>query len=1132
LTRSSDFKRTTDNQHSTRHGFSSLHLRPGKNHPSISYRKLRRFPPQSTSEGQLRPGHRRRYVIQTIRWSHLIRIATKFSFISFLCALAGTQPAHLIKLADSRDNLKEKLFSFTNAWSEDATYSTTLRSPCLSLLEKIASKASDLEIWTAVAQLLTAFDSPKGSPGFGGNNATVEISSDVVEYLKNDWIGTFIGDSLRTLQSVIRDFESQPEKKRDEFYARALVFLQSSGMGKSRLADAFGHGCPMINYVLREKGTLGFPPADDAILSFMRKHPSNDQERVLVESPKSLPSKKKWMDIMWHHSLAVGLLQASFEILNAWVKEPSRAGMGRNDLAALRHKEMAYNSESEVSESEGSESEGSEFEGSPGRPSQQRIEFCKSVAKRAEEIANKLIQKRSWKRVFDREGDSAIRHELINKRKSHLHDLLEIAQELTNKLGGLASENINDPPLVVVFDEASSLLKEPGEPGAIRSGRYIALNRIMGCLKEYPIWFFIISTESQVGTIVPPDNVEQTGDCDEIPSLRSTSDTGTQLKRIPPFLALQLNIEDKRRMRDSTQDELGKSLSDFGKPKHMAMFGRRLWYAYIDHPEEMNRLAKVKLIGGVRKGSYLPYNQHHVFAALSFRLSLDACLHNVKAIPLLRTAINSHMRVVNSIDLGTGTIDSFAPSEPILVKAAMEHLCSETNWSISIKTLVRELLEKGLVEKGLKGELYARLVVILAHDWVQCHQEQQVSDRELHQETNLGGGIHHESDPDSYPKFMKSFTVWEFLRALYAKKGHSSIMKVDKKILEARMNFTHFIPARRNLRAENLSDLLVDMLRRGAAVQLSPVQPTYDILIPIYLGEEDEALEPSKCSCIVIQVKNRVETTTPEAILREEFTMVKNRVRRASEGSETTERMWKASESSSTKARLRKASEIASTKTKKGKASESASTKAEKEKAPIRNGDKFVFQKMKDPILFLLFDFGGARTEWSFAPSVEVSYSSNINNVPRVWAIHSRGHDEKVFGCLSLMGCMEAGRMFFTSAVPGFSVHDQVVRGNILLDEMDRSFRYPGMKGTETSETKNEDKDTGIKGEYGTMEGGRERASKRRRGVAEKNEDMGVEMESMVVEMEDMDVEMEDDGAIVPARKPRRAAARSGKRST
>jgi hypothetical protein len=947
--------------------------------------------------------------------------------------------------------------------------------------------------------------------------------------LKNDWISTFVGDSLTILQGVIRDFECQSEEKRDRFYARAVVFLQSSGMGKSRLADAFGQGCPMINYVLREKGTLGFPPPDDEILSFMREHPSSGQKQSLAESPNNSPSRKypmRRMDMTWNHSLTVGLLQASFEILNTWVEEQSGAGMGLNDLAALRHEQMGYNSESKET------AHNSKSKGPQDCRSTERIEFCKSVATRAEKIADDLIQKQSWRQVFDLDGGSTIRCELIDKEKDHLDGLLTAAQKLTDNLEKFRLENQYDPPLVVVFDEASSLLKGLGMQKEISSGRYIALHRIMSCLKKYRIWFFIISTESQVGTIVPPDNAERINDYVEDPSLRWAEEFGARLERIPPFLALRLDIEDRRRMQDSTRDELRKSLSDFGKPRHMAMFGRRLWHAYVDDPEAMNRLAKVKLIGGVQRGLYEPHNQHHVFAALSFRLSLDASWHNLKALPLIRTAINSHMRVVISINQETGTMATSAPSEPILAKAAMEHLCSGFNWPISIDTLVRELLEKGLVEKGLKGELYARLVVTLAHDWVRCRQGQQGSgeaDGELHQNTNsdggihqgtnLGGEIHQESNPDFRPKFIKSFTVKEFLQALYAKEGHESIGKIDPKILEARMNFTHFTPTQDYLRAETLSELFVDLLRRGAALQLGPVQPTYDILIPIYLGKEDEALEPSKFSCIVIQVKNRDETTTPGAILHEEFTMVKNRKRNAPESSLTKAKIQKVSEIPSTKAKKEEASEIPSTKSKKEEASESASTEAEKKKEPFRNTAKFVFNRMKNPILFLLFDFGGARTEKSIAPSVEVSYSSNIKNVPRVWAIHSRGHDQKVFGCLSLMDCVEAGKMFFASSMPVVSTHDQAARGNELFYKLDRSFRNQQRKGTEKSETENEDEDMEIKGGYEMVEGGHERDSKRRRGIAEENEDM--------------DVEMEDNHAIVPPKKPpkrpRRAPARRSK---
>jgi hypothetical protein len=190
----------------------------------------------------------------------------------------------------------------------------------------------------------------------------------------------------------------------------------------------------------------------------------------------------------------------------------------------------------------------------------------------------------------------------------------------------------------------------------------------------------------------------------------------------------------------------------------------------------------------------------------------------------------------------------------------------------------------------------------------------------------------------------------------------------------------------------------------------------------------------------VIQVKNRVETTRPGFILKEEFTMVEDRKQRASE-------------SSSTKAKKGETSKIASTKAKK-----------EEEKDPIRNDE------MENPILFLLFDFGGARTDKSVAESVEVLYSSDIKNGQRVWAIHSRGHDEKVFGCLSHMECVNAANMFFISAVPSDSMHDQAARKNDVFCKLHRSFRYSSaVTGTGKSETENEE------------EGGREGGSKRLR---------------------------------------------------
>jgi hypothetical protein len=99
-----------------------------------------------------------------------------------------------------------------------------------------------------------------------------------------------------------------------------MIFVQSSGMGKSRLADAFGEECPMINFVLREEGTPGYPPADSEVLSFMCKRPS-EKDKMKINAPiKSSETKEaeipseSMMTAVWNHSIAVGLLQASFEI--------------------------------------------------------------------------------------------------------------------------------------------------------------------------------------------------------------------------------------------------------------------------------------------------------------------------------------------------------------------------------------------------------------------------------------------------------------------------------------------------------------------------------------------------------------------------------------------------------------------------------------------------------------------------------------------------------------------------------------------------------------------------------------------------------------------------------------------------
>jgi hypothetical protein len=266
-------------------------------------------------------------------------------FTFFLGALSTTKPARHIRFADSLDNLATRLLRFANALYDQATFPTTLRPHCSSLLGKSASpNASDLDIWTAVTQLVVASDSSKAPsaprtpqtpqtpsppppppppPPPKDYSTECERRNAVLVKLCENWTNDYLPDSLEALRQMIRDNESRTDLPK-LFYAKTLIFVQSSGMGKSRLADAFGQECPMVNFVLREKESLGYPPADREVLLFMRK----GLQSMAAELPRSEEVMKRsriletedeiFLESMvttaWNHSIAVGLLQASFEI--------------------------------------------------------------------------------------------------------------------------------------------------------------------------------------------------------------------------------------------------------------------------------------------------------------------------------------------------------------------------------------------------------------------------------------------------------------------------------------------------------------------------------------------------------------------------------------------------------------------------------------------------------------------------------------------------------------------------------------------------------------------------------------------------------------------------------------------------
>src|SRR5438034_51346 len=80
-------------------------------------------------------------------------------------------------------------------------------------------------------------------------------------------------------------------------------------------------------------------------------------------------------------------------------------------------------------------------------------------------------------------------------------------------------------------------------------------------------------------------------------------------------------------------------------------------------------------------------------------------------------------------------------------------------------------------------------------------------------------------------------------------------------------NFTHFTSTEGDLESTALSDLLHNLIRQQAALQPKFRQEDWDLLIPVYFGNMDQAFDPSRLSAILIQVTNRVKPSNLFAIV-------------------------------------------------------------------------------------------------------------------------------------------------------------------------------------------------------------------------------------------------------------------------
>ena len=143
------------------------------------------------------------------------------------------------------------------------------------------------------------------------------------------------------------------------------------------------------------------------------------------------------------------------------------------------------------------------------------------------------------------------------------------------------------------------------------------------------------------------------------------------------------------------------------------------WRAHLpeEREDDMIDTASLKLTHGEK---FNDQSLDHVLTVLSQRLCIEPVVVNSEAIELADRSVASHMRLVTGISDDRRTLYTYSPSEPILVLAAVDILHNskdDKRLGRVLDTFSKRLCSAGLVEKGLIGELCARILLLLARDF-------------------------------------------------------------------------------------------------------------------------------------------------------------------------------------------------------------------------------------------------------------------------------------------------------------------------------------------------------------------------------------------------------------------------------
>ncbi|PWN46868.1 hypothetical protein IE53DRAFT_390981 [Violaceomyces palustris] len=422
-------------------------------------------------------------------------------------------------------------------------------------------------------------------------------------------------------------------------------------------------------------------------------------------------------------------------------------------------------------------------------------------------VAVQILAKMPVSQESPRQGSS---HPHLSMVKEHL------APRITSLVNALTqcqafqkrhqSRETGASTVYVVLDEVSRL--DSSRVTSVASLRR-SIQLIDECKLDLDVdlWFVLTDTSEAIVRLFPPLD-------------RSVSDRERTMSRLPAWSAVGFD------QMVSQAPRLARA-SDALKVEYLKFFGRPLWSTYRDGRWVVD--AAIMKLTGVNRGSpaesYNPKDKQHVLAALSNRVYLDLfpTRSSTGGSETSIDAVQSHMRILVDMQDDSRLV-TCTSSEPALALASWDCLTrASSSYVGSLSTFLTELYHAGSVDlQGARGEFLARLVLTMARDaagsmllgdWLSLHA----------------------------PTLLRPITVADLLDSLAGVKGGKEKALMGLELDKAWLSFTHITLADLSEEPFITSHFLWNAWKRGAAIQCQPNQAGIDGLIPVYLGDIEEA---------------------------------------------------------------------------------------------------------------------------------------------------------------------------------------------------------------------------------------------------------------------------------------------------